>query len=44
MTATLQEAAQPNFEEDAQFFTQEEAEFNEPFCLDKSEKPPRPSI
>ena len=43
-TATLQEATQPNFEEDAQFFTEEEAETNEPFCLDESEKPSRPSI
>ena len=39
-----QETTQPDFEEDTQFFTQEEAETNEPFCLDESERPPRPLI
>lgn len=45
MMTTLQEAAQPDFEEDAQFFTEEEeAKIDEPFCLDESKKPSRPSI
>ena len=33
-----QEAAQPGFEEVAQFFTQEEAKTDEPFHLDESER------
>jgi hypothetical protein len=35
-----QETTQPNFEEDAQLFTQEEAKMNKPFHLDESERPP----
>jgi hypothetical protein len=35
-----QETAQPNFEEDTQFFAQEEAEMNKPFHLDEFERPP----
>jgi hypothetical protein len=39
-----QETTQPDFEENAQFFTQEEAKTDEPFRLDESERPPRPPI
>lgn len=43
-SATLQEMAQPDYEEDAQFFTEEEIESNKPFQIDKDEKPSQPSI
>ena len=39
-----QETTQPDFEEDAQFFTHEEAKTDEPFCLVESKRPPRPPI
>ena len=41
-TAKLQEVAQPDLEDDAQYFIQEEVKFDEPLNLDKSEEPPRP--
>ena len=43
-TSTLHELAQPDFEEDSEFFVEEEAETDEPFRLNESEKPSRPSI
>ena len=38
ITGVSQEAAQPDFEEVAQFFPQEEAKTDEPFHLDESER------
>ena len=44
MSASLLETSQPDLEEDAKNFIQEEAELDEPLDLNESEPPPKPFI
>jgi len=44
MLASLLETSQPDLEEDAEDFIQEEAKLDKPLDLNESELPPKPSV